>query len=623
MCVCCSLAAKLSSTLIVGIKSHKATMATVMSLPGGTGMWPGDSKGVGGVIGGVGGTIDPAEDPSYPGEGPGRLRATSPSPSSRTMPPSAPATPATPGDDDSAGVGVEETKNETKNETKLAAEWLKSNLLSGGLVYSDGVRDYLKDALRSLIGSKEEEEEEEEGEGGRWKTKTSSTPYSSSSLDQQWEEDSIVNWWIHTAFSVLRTVPVSTDNIGQKLQRLSIEPDITRTKGIAMRDDEPSIPGSPCSPCSSPGGIGGTPMFFSSNPDEQRFYNSLVEGRDEGLIIDEYLTLHSGQSSLVKIGGPPMQYARRKVLAALIKHSGCVGLLLSEIDSILRGDTNQAGVAGGGGKGTGGDQLLPNSVLLEVWRACQRVMQRVIRMKQETGVTYAQVCSAVSTKAELLIEVCESQACQGVAFELALLLSPSHQSPSSPNNPQHSLDWWYSGAGLELHQSCSKLLSEVVEFVISPLKSGTVIRQQMLVSTFSALLRVAGFHSLLVLTNKIDPADPTAEAAGVHTLSRLTALQLQSAAIQFVVGSLREIHLVGSARSTSFTSPTSTGHYTNGLNGACHVILHQLKASVESVYELITQQLVRSTWAGINTVHTLYTIHTLYTHLLRSRTPDQ
>jgi hypothetical protein len=60
------------------------------------------------------------------------------------------------------------------------------------------------------------------------------------------------------------------------------------------------------------------------------FLRNFQEGQD-AYLLDDYVVYHTGMSALSKIGGEAMQAARRLLIAALLRQSGCVCLGAAEL----------------------------------------------------------------------------------------------------------------------------------------------------------------------------------------------------------------------------------------------------------------------------------------------------
>ena len=302
------------------------------------------------------------------------------------------------------------------------------------------------------------------------------------------------------------------------------------------------------------------------------FLSDIIQAKNDGLLMDEYISLHAGQSSLIKIGGEPMQRARKLVMAVLVKHSGCSEFCLAEAKVLTDGKRGKA------------DR--PNAILMEIWRAGQRVMERTIRQKQESGMTFEEVAKTLIQKAEVLLELKPNRFCMAVKDSLMFV-----------DEEQGSKDWSRTETGLDVQQDCFKLLSEAVEFLICPLQSALSLRSEMIKYTSTAVFRLAGFRSFLSLLNATDeiPSMPSSK------LPPISSINLVSVPIIHVLHALREIAVANSCNYFEVlnnASASGAGHYLDGIYGVSSKVVATLQSAFEAVFESITQHLSRCTWAG-------------------------
>ena len=413
---------------------------------------------------------------------------------------------------------VKEVTNDKQGvEVNSIDQWLKSNLFSGGLNLSDYYEKYLVDNIFQYVSF-------------------NSIPISSEyALDNKlilFREKTIA-WWLKCVF------PSIKDNIENQFESKSHEIDKVDYINQVVKVNS-----------------------------TQEFYHELTNGKGDAQILDDYLSLYSGQSSLVKIGGEPMRKARKSVLISLIKHCGCSRLCLSEAENIVTGRRQNT------------DR--PNNVLLEIWRSVHRVIERIIRMKQESGSSYEDICNLLYQKTELLMELQESKLCS--------VISDSFQFFEEESG---SKEWWLSEVGLDVQQDCFKLLSETVEFLISTIQSVDVIRNQLINCAVATTFRVAGFNSFALLVNKVEYTPYKFPA----TVSNV----LFSAVVENIVQSLKDLNVVNSSNYFDLLNNLSlsgAGHYLDGISGVSNQLVTQLQSSFESVFDAITQHLARCTWAG-------------------------
>lgn len=292
---------------------------------------------------------------------------------------------------------------------------------------------------------------------------------------------------------------------------------------------------------------------------EDSFFESVRTGKGESDLLDHYLSLHVGQPTLLKIGGPAMQHTRRLVLASLIQHSGTFPLcaaLCKELNKDLR-DLNER----------------PLSLLIDIWKGLQRVLERIIRLKQETGLTYEVLCGIICQKAELLSEIQPSFDCASVRSELELV------------DANHLLtERHYTESGTQLTQKCSALVTEVIEFFLSPMKRMESLRGSLLDVNCAALMRIAAFRSLQLLTGKLDKMLPG--RATLNTSSYSSSL-LSKMLVWLPIKFSERIDV--DQRNYNLGE-----HYLAGLMGLSSGITLELKTAFEHVYELIAQHIKRS-----------------------------
>lgn len=303
--------------------------------------------------------------------------------------------------------------------------------------------------------------------------------------------------------------------------------------------------------------------------EEDMFYTDLKLGTGAGSLLDEFLSLHAGHSAVVKIGGEPLQRARRLVLAALVKHSGCFGLAFVECQAISSGVRERS------------DR--PNSILLDVWRAAHRVIERMIRLKQENGTSYAEIAAIVTDKTDLLMKLQTSKYCRAVQDSLFLL-----------NSEFRATEWWLTESGLDIQQDCAKLLADAVEFLICPLNNAKMMYKELQKNAYKAVIRSAGLRAFMILLEQANGKK--------RRLPALATISMQSSVIHFVLKALREIGYRTAASenspSTLNSSPSLAGHYLDGLQGVSASVLQSLKKPFESVFHYVSQLLLRSTWGG-------------------------
>ena len=148
-----------------------------------------------------------------------------------------------------------------------------------------------------------------------------------------------------------------------------------------------------------------------------------------------------------------MQKARRTIICTLLLHSGCLSLGLAEFSCLT--DTRK------------GFADRPSGLLLEIWKAAQRVIEHTIRRKQEHGISYTTAANGICAKAEFLLRIEPCQATQAAAVVLAplaadIVLASARTSGSFPlftkSNPTLLS---------ETEKICSGLILPIMDFLQS------------------------------------------------------------------------------------------------------------------------------------------------------------
>lgn len=295
-----------------------------------------------------------------------------------------------------------------------------------------------------------------------------------------------------------------------------------------------------------------------------------------------------------------------QVVAALIKHSGCVSLCLVEHEALS--------------SGTKALQDRPLQLLIDVWRSAQRCVEHAIRSKG--GSSYENVSGMLGRKAELLLDLTPNscgQAVQDAHTVTAAEMQRHHHQlllcPQQTNAGTHDSRMEVPSEAIE---DSSKQLAETSEFLMSPLRDTALLRSLLLRASFHTVTRIAGLKSFMLLFNKVDEGDAPASTGRLPALS---AIGMQPAAVEFLFLAFRglsdETHSSrGPAASVNPSpvpvpgaSPTFpeissnsglSGHYSDGLCGVNSELMEDLKSSFESMFEFITQLLSRSVILKLN-----------------------
>jgi hypothetical protein len=203
------------------------------------------------------------------------------------------------------------------------------------------------------------------------------------------------------------------------------------------------------------------------------------------------------------------------VLAALIKHSGCVAVCLAEDECL-----------------SSGTKVLterPCSLLTDVWRSAQLCMEHAVRSKK--GSTLDSVGVMLGRKAELLLDILPNEVCNAVQDALAVaaaeMSQQSHQQtllcPQLMPNTKLEVPF-------EVQKDCSKQLSEASEFLRSPLRDIAHLKALLMRASFHAITRTAGLKAYMLLFNKIEGDMPKA----IGKLPPLSTIAMQPAAVEFL-----------------------------------------------------------------------------------------
>ena len=213
-----------------------------------------------------------------------------------------------------------------------------------------------------------------------------------------------------------------------------------------------------------------SPLCYGRYPLLQQIRSNCGDGK----VLDEYIIKYVGLSALCKIGGDSMQSARRKVLASLIYHSDCHGICKTEVETLNSSSSLEC---------------KPNAILLEVWRASQKVIEYYIRKKQQTGVDYSLVSEELCRKAEFLLEINPNIAQHSLQSRTGRELSETIIGSSSANSFE------VSPSSSAYRGNCVKNLSEAVEFFQSKVEVDAlrVSLQRVLIKT---IFRSAGLRAV-------------------------------------------------------------------------------------------------------------------------------
>lgn len=307
--------------------------------------------------------------------------------------------------------------------------------------------------------------------------------------------------------------------------------------------------------------------------------NEITSGTGNGLKLDEFVSHHSSPSAFMKVGGEPILIARRLITASLIKHSGTLPLCQAEVNCLLQGHKSLT-------------SSRPHTILIEVWKAAQRMIESLIKQRQRTGYSYATVSKSICAKSELLLKLNCSDSCTAVSDSLEMIATDSVLKEAS----QSEVD-------SDIQKECLKLIGEVVDFLMSGIRNVDEVKSLVFQNYAKAILRTGGFRAILLLLNKCEEFPLKSKEV---TLPALSSLSLQPIVMEYLVLSLHGSPDTFPSQSTStpWTSAplksedTMIGHYMNDLYCLTSNLRKCLRNSFENVYEFNTQLLSRCTWLG-------------------------
>ena len=239
----------------------------------------------------------------------------------------------------------------------LIRKWMKSELFSGGLPMNRSLVVYLRDQFLRFISPLAATDFEETNRnvdredaiesllsGGMCVTGGEKIPSEQLLLSADSGPvciPGLVDWWARRVF------PALFDHLSE-LESLSEEYIALTGLGSGPGTDSPLFVQKVSKPIKD---AFMTPEETLEDPLERAvnleaytldFIKDLVAGSGAGACLDDYMSHHVGQSALAKVGGESMKVARRLVLAALVKHSGCGPLCVTESDALKAGYKNNS-----------------------------------------------------------------------------------------------------------------------------------------------------------------------------------------------------------------------------------------------------------------------------------------
>ena len=433
------------------------------------------------------------------------------------------------GDDPAA---LEEKNVTTEN------KWVDSNIFSGGLPLDEEMLRYLSDEIKLYTNISVDFSE----------INNLFDVSNASSYDQ------LLSSWLSRAFPIISNAASKTGNFRNTKDETIL---YSVESATVLNEDK----------------IGMTPIDTDIND----MVKDVAMSRGSGLKLDEYVLHHIGRSELSKRGGEVVATSRQLVLAALIKHCGCNSLCMNEYIALSSGKKDKL------------DR--PHPLLIEIWRATQRVIEDIVRYKNHSGLSFGDVCKAVTQKAQLLIAVQPNISCVTIQESLKSTYASTYGELSLPESMY--LDSY-------IQQNCSKLLEDVENFFKkSTLKDISGLYAHMKQSSLRALTRTAGLSSFMMLFNR----DASNTKAAPTSFSGVNSVKLQATVIEYILLSLNGIselaqHAAATSSRNHIDIVNSTGHYSNGLSSVSSELTSGVRSSFYNSYEFIAQLLTRCTWAN-------------------------
>ena len=491
---------------------------------------------------------------------------------------------ATDGDNEVMEEGEEEEKTVASSAISQAdakeklhstvLKWLRSDLFSGGLPMDVPLTRHLDEEIRLFIspqrlatsGTDTHHLSAPSTPGGMGLAENEGITCLQSiaeTADSTHSFRGLTSWWLEKVFPTFVPNPKTLNKNKRSAQSLTESTSTVKGKLSFLSEDEP--------------------VSFDS------FIHDLAENRGAGRRVDEYVSHHVGLSALSKMGGGHTQVARRLVVAALVKHSGCVSLCLAEEEALSSGLKIPS--------------ERPHQLLIDVWRSAQRCIEHAIRSKK--GASFDSVGVMLGRKAELLLDLTPNSL--GISVHDALAVTAAE---IQRHHQQLLLCPQLTGERTEVPsealEDSSKQLAEATEFLMCPLRDTAQLRSLLLTSSFHAVTRTAGLKAFMLLFNRIEEAD----APSIGKLPALSAIGMQPAAIEYLFLAFRGLSddipvpkgtpsvpitptVVSPVGQEVVTTTGLSGHYSDGLHGVNAYLMDDLKCSFESMFEFITQLLSR------------------------------
>jgi hypothetical protein len=334
---------------------------------------------------------------------------------------------------------------------------------------------------------------------------------------------------------------------------------------------------------------------------KNEFVLKFSSGSEDTIKFDDWMQSQTSAFVFAKVGGPAVISLRRVLIAAIIKHTGCGSACASALSNRK------------------GERAINSRVLnwlKEIWFAAQRIIQDIMKQRQETGQSLTVVCKFLREKAEYLLSTEESPTALEIS-DILMMLMDEKEPLSVVLSPPRELPVEDTTGKDSLPELFARSLSDVLKFLQCPVANIVpLLRANFRRSAIVSVFRIAGFRAIMFTIQPTEDAPVSGKS-----LPGLSILPIQPLVLSGILGGLlKKCSLPIQQQSDSanlpskFPSPKShqgskeldsssnasipmQGHYTVGLNGLSSQLKQSLVTSFESLFEFITQLASRCTWA--------------------------
>lgn len=313
------------------------------------------------------------------------------------------------------------------------------------------------------------------------------------------------------------------------------------------------------------------------------FCSGLLNDSNEAKSVDTHISMYLGVNNVTKLAEDNLKIARKHIISVLLYHTSYYKICEINFESSLQSLENN-GIE------------KPNSLLLEVWKTAQRIIENYMRKKQLNGMTYAEIHDDILLKSKFLHLVQVNDVCAEMTRGLTKVLSKSESKFSG------ELSFNSEGLSSESVQTeCSKIMLEIIDFFLLPVGSVHRVFYELFRSSLKGLLRSAGLKVFLLIIGRASSTVSNVEIKP-NSLSNLFIL---SSLIESIIPPLYSCIPVKKGSHQKYVVKTSVnddhptkGHFTWNLLCCSKEFVSDLRKSFEGAYEIITQTLQRSTWAS-------------------------